>query len=167
MGAIELRWGLIIGGANLGWLYGSYYMGMQTSGLGMIQIMTLVSVVISIIGYVCALRAIVKAEPEITCLEGVKSGAIVVGVVTVVAVLAQVGYHKLVFPGFTKYMVGETEIFYRNNGLPAEQVIEMAEGAGKTFGLASYAMQSALGALIIGMITVTIVMAILRRRRYP
>ena len=156
MGAIELRWGLIIGGANLGWLYGSYYMGMQTSGLGMIQIMTLVSVVISIIGYVCALRAIVKAEPEITCLEGVKSG-----------VLAQVGYHKLVFPGFTKYMVGETEIFYRNNGLPAEQVIEMAEGAGKTFGLASYAMQSALGALIIGMITVTIVMAILRRRRYP
>ncbi|MDF1823800.1 MAG: DUF4199 domain-containing protein [Verrucomicrobiales bacterium] len=163
MGSLELRWGLIIGAANLVWLYLSYYLGMHDRGLGSIQVMGLISVFISVLGYVFALRALMKKFPETQFLEGIRSGAMIAGVVAIFAALAQVGYFQIINPGWTDHMVALTRSFYLESGLSDNEASEYAEGARKTFGLTSYLVQAALGALIIGMISTTVIMAILRK----
>jgi hypothetical protein len=164
MGSLELKWGVMIGAANMVWLYLSYYLGMHESGLVMIQVMTLISVLISVIGYLLALRALAKKFPEIEYLEGIRSGAIIAGVVALFAAVAQVGYFKLVNPGFTDQMVELTRSYYLESGLSENEAGQFAEGAKKTFGMVSYMIQSALGAVIIGMISTAIMMLFLRRR---
>lgn len=165
MGSLELRWGLMIGAANMVWLYLSYYLGMHDRGLGSIQIMGLISVIISVFGYLLALKALMKKFPETRFLEGIRSGAIIAGVVAIFAAVAQVGYFKIINPGWTDHMVALTRSFYLESGLSENEASEYAEGAKKTFGLASYMVQAALGALIIGMISTTVIMAIFRNRR--
>ncbi len=160
-GRIELRWGLIIGAANLIWLYGSYYLGMHTSGLAMIQMVMLASLLFPVVGYVPAMRSIARVVPDMSFIEGIRSGAIIVGIVAVFAVISQLGYHKFIFPEFTEYMAGEIGKYYQDQGLT-----EVEDGARQTFGLRSCLIQSALGAMMVGMITITVFMGVfcLRRR---
>lgn len=156
----------MIGAANLVWLYLSYYLGMHDKGVGSIQVMGLISVFISVIGYLFALRALMKKFPETQFLEGLRSGAMIAGVVAVIAALAQLGYFLVINPGWTEHMVSLTREFYLESGLSENEASEYAEGARKTFGLTSYMIQAALGAIIIGMISTTVIMAILRNRRH-
>lgn len=165
MKSLELRWGLLIGIANLVWLYGTFYAGLHTRGVAGIQVVTLGAFLLSLIGYVFALRAVVRREPETSYLEGLKSGAVVAGVVALVAMIAQVGYFKVVNPDWTEYMVGETRKFFEARGLPEEGIAEQVEGARKTFGLGSYVIQSALGAVFLGVLFSSIIMIFLRKRR--
>jgi len=164
MGSLELKWGVIIGMVNMAWLYLSYYLGMHDSGLAMIQLMTLVSVLLSVIGYVLGLRAITRRFPETQYLEGLRSGAIIAGIVAVFAALSQVIYFKVINPGWTARMVELTRQYYLESGLPEAEAEQFAEGAKQTFGLGSYMIQSALGAIIIGMISTAVVMLFLRRK---
>ena len=164
MGSLELRWGIIIGLANLVWLYLSCFLGMHDQGLGMIQVMTLVSVLISVFGFLFALRALMRQVPETQYLEGVRAGAIIAGTVAVIAAVAQVGYFKVINPGWTDYMVEMTRAHYLESWLSENESAEFAEGARKTFGLPSYMLQSALGALLIGMMSTAIIMAFLTKR---
>ena len=161
----ELRWGLIIGLVNLAWLYGTYYAGLHTRGMVGIQVLTIGSFLLSIVGYVFALREVVRREPETSYLEGIRSGAVIAGIVAVIAVIAQFGYFKLVNPGWTDYMVEQTREHFAAQGLPADQVEEIAEQSRKTFGLASYMIQSALGAIFLGMLSSAIILIFLRRKR--
>jgi len=164
MGALELRWGLIIGAANLVWLYASYFLGMHTNGLAWIQVAGLSGVLISVVGYVLALRALVRERPEITYLEGLKSGVLVAGIVALIAVVAQVGYFVLINPDWTEYMVEETRRHYQGTGATREEIDSWAEDARTTFSLGSYATQAALGSLVVGIVSCAIIMAFVRRR---
>ncbi|MDF1656053.1 MAG: DUF4199 domain-containing protein [Verrucomicrobiales bacterium] len=165
MRSLELRWGLIIGSVNMGWLFLSYYLGMHDQGLGMIQVMTLVSVLLSVVGYLLGLRDITFRFPDTQYKEGLRSGAIIAGIVAVFAALSQVIYFKLINPGWTEQMVELTRNFYLESGLPETEAEQFAEGAKQTFGLTSYMIQSALGAIIIGMISTAIILMFLRKRR--
>ncbi|MAS92492.1 MAG: hypothetical protein CMO55_04780 [Verrucomicrobiales bacterium] len=163
MKSLELKWGLIIGAANMVWLFGSYYLGMHTNGIGMIQILMFVSMVITLFGYVMALRELVLKQPDTTYIEGLKKGVVIAGVAAAFAVFTQLIYHKLVFPGFTEYMVGETRKFYESQNVPAETLEVLIEGARNSFGLRSYMIQSGAGAFFTGCIFSAIIMAFIRR----
>lgn len=147
------------------WLFLSYYLGMHDGGLVMIQWMTLFAVLISVIGYLLALRSLTRTFPEIQYLEGIRSGAIIAGVAAVIAALAQVIYFQWINPGRTDQMVELTRAYYLESGLSENDANQFAEGARKTFGMTSYIIQSALGAIIIGMMSTAIMMLFLRRRR--
>lgn len=162
MGSLELRWGLIIGGANLIWLYLSFYLGMHSSGLKGIQIMSLVGVLLSVSGYLLALRTLTRRFPETDYRDGLRSGALIAGVAAVVAVLAQVGYFTLVNPGFTDEMVALTRAYYLEAGLPEQEATQIAEGARTTYGIGFHTFQAALGAVMIGMVSSAIMMIFLR-----
>lgn len=165
MKSLELRWGLIIGAANLLWLYGSYFAGLHTNGLAAIQVMSLVSLLITFVGYLLALRAVQNAQPEITWKEGVKSGAMIAGIVAAIAVLTQVGYFTLIHPEWPDYMAEETRKFYEAQNVPEDQIGPLVEGSRKAFGLRSYTLQAGVGAIVFGMIFSMIIMAFLRRGR--
>lgn len=165
MGKLELRWGAIIGLASMVWLYLSYYLGMHTSGLGRIQVMSAIGVLILVVGFVLAMRRIHASTPEMTFFEGALSGVRVAGIVAGFALLTQVGYFLMVHPGWTDYMVGETEAYYRARGVEGEALDAYAEGARTTFGFRSYLLQSALGALFFGIVTSLVTLAFLRRFR--
>lgn len=165
MGSLELRWGVIIGLVNLLWLYLSFYLGMHTSGLAWIQVMGLVGMVLSVVGYVLGLRAVSRRFPEMTFLEGVKSGIRIAGIVAVFAVIAQLGYFYIVHPEWTDTMVAETAKYYESQGVTGADLEEYKEGARTTFGLRSYLIQAALGALLVGAVSSLVVVAVLQRGR--
>lgn len=164
MKSIELKWGLVIGLANAAWLHASYFFGMHTSGIGLIQVMVAMSFFISFVGYVFSMRAITRGEPETSFLEGMRSGVIIAGVAAVLAMLSQVIYFHWVNPGWTAYMVAETRKHFSAMGLEAPQVEEMAIQAEKSFGLTSYVIQAGLGALISGIVFSALAMGVIRLR---
>ncbi|MEM6278033.1 MAG: DUF4199 domain-containing protein [Verrucomicrobiota bacterium] len=165
MKSLELRWGLIIGGANMLWLFGSYYLGMHDRGLAAIQAITLVSVMISVMGYMLAIRALMQDYPETQYLEGIRYGAIIAGIVASIADLSQVIYFKVVNPGWTAKMVEMSRLYYLQQGLPETQAEEYSKAAEKTFGLPSYLLQASLGAIIIGVLSTAIILLIFRKSR--
>ncbi|MEM9015932.1 MAG: DUF4199 domain-containing protein [Verrucomicrobiota bacterium] len=160
---LELKWGLLLGLASLLWLYLSFWMGMHGTLLG-IQVVTLVSLLISIVIYIFALGSYRTTYPESTYLEGLKAGAGIAGIAAVMAVGAQAGYHFVVNPGFTDFMVGETEKFYLSQGVAEDEARRLGEASAKTFGFTSYAIQAALGAIITGVVTSAIILLILKRK---
>lgn len=164
MKSLELKWGLVIGLANTAWLYASYFFGMHTSGIGLIQVMVAMSFFISFVGYVFSLRAITRIEPETSFLEGMRSGVIMAGIAAVLAMLSQVIYFHWINPGWTAYMVAETRKHFSAMGLEAPQVEEMAIHAETSFGLASYVTQAGLGSLISGIVFTALVMGLIRLR---
>ena len=159
----ELKWGLIIGGANLVWLFGTYYLGMHTNGIMMIQLLMFIAIVITLFGYVMALRELVLREPETTYLEGLKFGVVVAGLAAIVAILTQIIYHKIIFPGFTEYMVEETRKFYESREVPEDALVVLLENAEQSFGMTSYMIQAGAGAFVSGCIFSALIMAFIRR----
>lgn len=164
MKSLEWKWGLIIGLANMGWLYASFLFGLHNSGIGLMQVTVAMSFFISLAGYAFALRSITWAEPELSFLEGMRSGVIVAGIAAVLAMISQVVYFQWINPGWTDYMVAETRKHFSAMGLDATQVEEMAIQADKSFGLNSYVIQAGLGALISGIVFSALVMGVIRLR---
>ena len=104
-GALDFRWGLIIGGANLLWLVASFYLGMHES-IEQIQCMSLVAVLIYVIGQLFAIRSLMSQFPETDFREGLRFGAIVAGVSAAVAVLghrAEVGVRQPRLDGWREW----------------------------------------------------------------
>jgi len=166
MKSLELKWGIIIGLAGTVWLYFSCYMGMHSNGMGQIQVMTLIGIGISLLGYIFGLKAIKKQEPELEYLEGVKSGAIIAGIEAAIAVVKQVGYFKFVNPGWTEYMVGETKLHYEKLGASKVELEEHVVAAWKLFSFKNYMFQSALTAVVLGIIFSAIIMLFLKGRKH-
>tara|TARA_B100000925_G_scaffold174430_1_gene131450 strand:- start:16893 stop:17396 length:504 start_codon:yes stop_codon:yes gene_type:complete len=159
-GKIELKWGAFIGGANLAWLYAAFYLGMRDNGLGLIQLSALIGAVISVIGYFLALRAVHRAAPEATSIENMRSGVVICGITTSIAVLAQVGYLRLIHPEYTNYIVDEIARHYESSGQSKEVVAEIVEGAQKTYGFHSCLLQAGLGAFLMGIISTFLFVAL-------
>jgi len=163
--APEIKWGLVIGFANMAWLYLSYFLGMHTSGLGLVQAMTGISLGITFAGFLFGLRAVSRSEGGITFLDGIRSGSIIAAVMAAVAVVTQLGYFTVIHPGWTDYMVEETRRHYEGRNFSPEELDEAVAQAKVAFGLKSYLLQSVLGALITGMIFTAIIMLFIRTRR--
>ena len=158
-GSIELKWGALIGVVNLAWLYASYYLEMRDNGLALIQASVLVGGIISIVGYILGMREVYKAVPEATFIESMRSGVVMCGLATVIVVLAQIGYLKVIDPGYTDYIVGEIGDYYEGAGLGADEMIQIEEGARKTYGFTSCLLHAGLGAFLTGIIATFIIVA--------
>lgn len=164
MKSLEWKSGLMIGAANMVWLLLSWLLGWHNSGIGLFQVAITLGFFITLTGFVLAFRAIAKAEPETTFLEGVKSGSIIAAVSAALAALGWVVYLTGINPGLSASMVEETRNHFASSGLDAGQIDLIAAQAEKTFGLASYATQAGLGALVQGVVFSAIIMGIIRRR---
>jgi len=164
-GKIELKWGALIGLANLVWLYASYYLGMRDNGLALIQVTVMVGGIISIVGYILGLWEVGRTVPEATFVEGMRSGVVMCGVATVIIALAQIGYLKLIDPSYSDYVVGEIGKHYANAGLSREEMAQIEEGARKTYGFASCLLHAGLGAFFTGIISTFIIVAFRLRLR--
>lgn len=80
------------------------------------------------------------------------------------AVIAQIGYFTVIHPGWPEYMLGETERHFQSQGLSAAEVQAQVEIARQTFELTNYAMQSAVMAIVLGLVLSAIVMVFLRSK---
>jgi len=146
------------------WLYLSYYLGMHTSGIASVQVMSCISLLITLIGYILAFREFGRVEPGFTFPEGLRTGTTVAVITAVIALLTQVGYFKLIHPGFTEYMVGESLNYAEAQGLSTEQIETFTEAAKRNFSFKSYLIQSSIGALLFGSIFSIIILTVRRIR---
>jgi len=158
-----LRWGLIIGLTNLVWLYLAYYLGLHTNGIMVFQVFMIVWLAITVAGFVLALRAIRHQSESWSYWSGLRSGALVAAVTALVAVVMQVGYYTVIHPEWPEFMAQQTREHFTAQGMSEAQVEQMVEQARSTFTLGNYAIQSALAALITGLILSAIIMLFLRR----
>lgn len=146
------------------WLVLSWLIGMHGNGLGLIQVMFVVSFFLSLVGYVFAFRAILLAEPETSFVEGIRSGAIIAGLSAILAILGQVLYFTLLNPAWTDYLVGLTRQHYEAMGINAAQLEPLLSQARAAYGFQNYVVQSGLGALLLGMIFSAVLMGAFRWR---
>jgi hypothetical protein len=152
MKSLEWKWGVLIGLANVAWLVVSWAVGWHGKGIGMIQVAGFLAIVLTFAGYTLAMRSILKREPETSVLEGLRSGALIAVVTAFIAAAGQWVYFQWINPGWTDYMVGETRRHYESLGIEKARIDEIAEGARTTFGLGSYVIQAAAGAIVQGLL---------------
>jgi hypothetical protein len=161
---IAAKWGLVIGLANLVWLYLAYYLGLHTSGIMVFQVFMLVWLAITVTGFILALRAVKRQNPALSYLQGIGAGAVSALVSAVAAVVAQVGYFTVVHPAWPEVMAQQTKAHFTAQGMSPPQVEQMVLQARGSFTLSNYAVSSAASALIVGIVLSAIIMIFLRRR---
>lgn len=158
------KWGLLIGLANLVWLYLAYYVGLHTGGIVVFQIFMLVWLALTVTGFILALRAVKRRSPATGYWGGVGAGTVAAAVSAIVAVVAQVGYFKVVHRAWPEVMARQTAEHFSAQGMSAAQVEQMVAQARASFTLSNYAVSSALTALIVGIVLSAVIMIFLRRR---
>jgi hypothetical protein len=157
------RWGLGIGLVNLLWLYLAFYLGLHTNGIYIFQIFVLVWFLLTLAGFVLALRAAKRENPSLTYLGGLAVGAGAAFVSAFVAVVMQIGYFKVVHPQWPNVMAQQTREHFTMQGLTAEDVELRVQESRKTFTLTNYAVTSAITALAVGTVLSGTIMLFLRR----
>lgn len=160
----SLRWGGIIGLVNLVWLYAAFYLGMHTSSMGQFWMFMAIWFVMNIGLYAVALRTLRAGCESWSFGRGLGAGAIMGVVSAIVAALSQVGYFTVVNPDWQEYLVGRTEEFLHQQGLPAEQIEVQLEKTRAGVTLPVYAVQSAVTALLTGLFLSAVLMGFLRRK---
>jgi hypothetical protein len=145
-----LKGGLLIGLANLIWLYLGFYLGLHTNGIAVFQIFMTVWLAITIVGFVMVLRAVLRDKPDITYFGSLGAGILVSVVTAVIAVVAQIGYFKVVHPEWPDVMAKQAEEHFMKQGASAEEVAKEISNARSFFTLEYYAASSAMTAVIVG-----------------
>lgn len=182
------KWGVMIGLANLIWLYLSYYAGLHTNGIVVFQMVPLGWLFITTAGYILALRELKRrqcaqlswdvvdtpvgpvyqlhssAPPKFGYWTGVRTGLLIAVITAVIAVLMQIGYYKVINPAWPEYMTQQTREYFSAQGLPQAQIEEQVTQARQTFSLKSYATQSSVIALLAGIVLSAIIMIFLRHK---
>jgi uncharacterized membrane protein YbhN (UPF0104 family) len=158
------RWGVGIGIVNMLWLYLAYYLGLHTNGIYVFQVFMLVWLLLTVAGYVLALRAAKRENPSLAYLGGLAVGVGVALVSAAVAVVAQIGYFKFVHPEWPHVMAQQTREHFSAQGLSAEDVESRVQESRNTFTLTNYAVTSAITALVVGAVLSGVIMLFLRRR---
>lgn len=159
----EWKYGLIVGAASLVWLLVSYFAGMRSSGLGGIQIATLVGNLVCIGGIVWAVGSVKKRIPEATFRELVKSGLVAAGVAAVVVSLGHLVYFLLIDPDFASRVAGYYRPMFEGMKMPEEQIEELLTRVRRDFGWKIGTLQAGLGTIVLGSIATVVVAAFLRR----
>jgi hypothetical protein len=96
---------------------------------------------------------------------GVRTGAMIDVITALIAVLMQIGYYTAIHPAWPEYMSQQAREYFSRQGLSQAQTEKMAAEAHQGFSLESYATQSALTALLAGIVLSAIIMIFLRHRR--
>lgn len=159
------QWGLYIGLANLIWLYAARYLGLHTSGIMVFQVFMLVWFALTLAGYIAMLRRIKRGNPALSYGQGSSAGVVAGAVSAVVAVIAQVGYYKVVHPEWPEVMAGQTKDFFTAAGKTPAEIEQAVALARESFTLSNYAISSAVTALVMGIVLSAIIMIFLRSRR--
>lgn len=162
MRLLELKWGCLIGLAGMVWLYASYFMGLHSDGFGKIWLMAGIGSIVSIVAYSLALGAVVKAEPETSFIEGLKSGALMAVIAAVLAVFTRFGYFEWINPNWTEYMMEQMRLHFEAAEQSPEVVKEQVELASVNFSRRNDVMQAGLGALVSGFVFSAIIMGVIR-----
>lgn len=159
-----LTWGLLIGLANLLWLYLAYYFGLHTSGIMVFQLYMLGWLGLSLAGYIFALRVVKELDPALTYGRGLGAGTTAAVISALVAVVAQAGYYKVIHPAWPDYMVQQTREHFTAENMAPEKIEQMVTQARETFTMGNYMLMSALTALLTGIVLSAIILFFMRRR---
>lgn len=159
-----LRWGLILGLVSMGWLYLTFWLGLHTKGVLVFQVVPAGWLVIMGAGYVVALHALAGNERP-SFRSSMQAGATIAVVTALMAVPMQFIYFRVVHPAWPEFMVNQTREAFAARGASAAEIASRVDDARQYFSLRSYATQSALLALVVGLILSVIVAGILRRTR--
>ena len=159
----SLKWGVIIGLANLTWLYAAFYLGLHTSGILIFQVFMLIWLAITVVGFIFALLSIRRKSEAWTYLRGLYLGSLVALVSALFAVIAQIGYFTVIHPQWPEVMAGQAKDHFKSQGLSDAELLQKVDEAKEFFTLTNYATQSAISALILGILLTAILMIFLRR----
>ena len=159
-----IKCGLLVGLANLAWLYLAYYLGLHTNGIWVFQAFMLVWLLLTVIGFILTLRAVKRENPELSYLGGLGYGAVAATMSALVAIVMQIGYYTVVHPEWPEFMAEQTREHFTAQVMSQAQVEQMVEQARGTFTLTNYATTSAITALITGVVLSAIIMLFLRHR---
>ncbi len=156
--------GFVIGLVNLTWLYVAYFLGLHTSGIAVFQVFMLFWLLINIAAYVFALRALKRQNPSLSYFGGLVAGTIASLASAVCAVIAQIGYYKVVNPTWPEFMAQSAREYFESQGLSASKVQAQVDQARASFTLTNYAIQSAVAAIVLGVVLSAIIMIFLRTK---
>jgi hypothetical protein len=162
-----VKWGLLIGLANMAWLYLAYFLGLHTNGIAIFQAFMLGWLALTITGFTLALREVKKLAPGMRYGAGLRAGALAAVVSAAVAVVAQIGYFKVVHPAWPDVMVGQARAHFESRGFSPQQVEDEVAKARRSFTLRSYATASAVTAVVTGVAASAVILLFLRRRPAP
>lgn len=154
--------GVLIGAVNMAWLYLAYYLGLHTNGMGLFQLFMLGWFLLNAAAYILMLRAARRQRQPWGYLPGLGFGFMAALCSSLVAVVAQFGYWKVVHPGWPAYMAEAARDHYEKLGWPPEKVEEGVRMTQQMITLENYAMQSAFMAIVIGLLLSALVMVYLR-----
>lgn len=160
----DWKWGPVIGGAGVASFVLTWSLGWHERGLGMLQVSSTLPILIHFVGYVLALGALFRREPETRFGEGVKEGGLVAAGVGAVAALGQALYLKFLDPGWTDRLADLVRARYAEAGFAGESLEEIVEGARSTYGFASSVIQAGIGGLLLGIVFSALIVAVLRFR---
>lgn len=146
---IEFRWSLIFSIALLLWMYLEKSVGLHDEHIGKQSIYTNLFAIVAIIVYVFALRNKKKSffKGSMNWKQGFISGIVLSVFVAIVSPLAQYIISTYISPDYFQNIID----FAVDNG---KMTRENAEGY---FNLKSYMLQSAFGALAMGVVTSAVV----------
>jgi hypothetical protein len=161
---LALKWGGLIGVANLAWLNLSYYLGLHTNGIAVFQVVRVGWFLITFTGFLLALRAARRESERWGYLRGLGIGAVAAFVSGLISIVAQVGYFKVVNPGWTDYQVEQMRLHHDAQGLPEVGAAPLAETSRIAFTLGTYTWQSFLTALLSGVLLSAVMMLFLRKK---
>ena len=161
--SLALRWGLLIGLANMVWLYLAFWVGMHTSTPTLFQLFMLGWLFLNIFGYLWGLKSMKRAAKSWSFLKGFGAGALMAITSAFIAVIAQIGYWKVVNPGWPDYMAQRTRELMEERGLPEAQIEAGVKATMEAMTMTSYAIQSALSALVLGLVLSALHMIFLRK----
>jgi len=153
--AIEIRWGLIFTGIALLWMVFEKLMGWHGEKIEVHLIYTNFFAIIAIAVFVFALRDKRRyLGGTMSWMEGFVSGAIISVIVAILSPLSQYIVHTFLSP---EYFPNAIAYAVENKGMTQE-------AAASYFNLQNYIMQSAIGGLVMGLLTSAIVALFVRKK---
>ena len=161
-----LKWGFLLGIASLIWLYLAYWAGLHTGGMGKFNLFMLGWLALNIIGYVFAMKAIRKSydREAWTWFRGLRLAGAMAATVAAFAIIAQIGYWKVIHPDWPNYLVEQSRIHFEKQGLSETDLQTAVEQTRTALTLPKYAVQSAASHFLLGILLSAITLIFMRDR---
>ncbi len=146
---VEIKWALIFVAAALGWMVIEKLTGLHGENIAQHAIYTNIFAVVAIAVYVFAILDKRKTDYAgvMSWRQGFMAGLIITMIVTVLSPFSQWVTHTIISPEYFPNIIEYT----------VEEGMMNREAAESYFSLGSYMMQSAIGALVLGIVTSAIV----------
>ena len=155
--SIEIKWALIFIVMTLAWMWGEKLVGLHSTHIDKHMYLTNLYAIPSIIIYVLALRDKKKNyyEGRMTYKQAFISGVIITAIIAVLSPVNQWVISTIITPEYFPNVIAHSlETGYH----------ETREAAEEQFNLQNYMIQSAVGALVMGIFTTAIVAIFVRSK---